>query len=1175
MAVIPFPGTLPLLNRVLACFLGAQSVDKAVGEVLELVGSRFGVSRVYIFENEEDPRYLSNTYEWCNDGIAPCKDMLQHIAFEEIGDYYARFDADGFWVVPNVADLEEGPVRELLVKQDIRSMLQVLLLHNDRPFGMIGFDDCACCCREWSSEEAEFLTTLARVVAVFVLNSRSESRSRQYRELALHCINEMDAYIYVVDAETHDLMLFNNKIKKLEPNLKVGDKCYKHLIGRQDTPCDFCPVHVWRKDPQKTRCCFKYHNHRYNIWAEICGSVFEWFDGRPVCFMCATDITEKVHNERRLEKMVFTDDLTGIGNKRRYEQSGPEMVDQAREEGECLAFIHLTLENLHRINTLRGRKRGDRVLQLFVEECSRVIPGKALFARIRGNDFVILAPFAASQGRGWIQSLASRILSESTQAAVSAAAGTALGLHLGIAVFPWDGSTFAELDRNAVVSLSESTSLREPVAFYDAETAAAALERERLLRDLPGALTSGQLEVFHQPKLHMGTSRIVGTEALVRWRHPELGLLTGGKFIPPAEELDAISEIDDWVLEEVCRQIRDLQDRGCEVVPVSVNFSPDRFYRDDIVERVAGLLERYGVAPDLLEIELTERLALADIEKAVATMRRFRNLGVKMSIDDFGTGYSSLSYLRLLPFDVIKLDRAFTNDLERDPCTQDIVRSVVSLAHRLRAILVFEGIETAEQLSMAKAVGCDWVQGFFTGKPMPVGDLEQLLRDQGGSASSPAPVGKWRRFVGVGAFAAATLVAGYGGFLLSGSRGGILLHCGGAALGVLAAAAGLALWRRHIRRRQIDDHVLQEMVHVCREVWRGNEKAMFPVQSKGRLGELAGVLQTLADKIRDGGEALRQCESDLCAVQAELREQHEKYRIISGTMGRVVWELDLQNRTLEFSPNIEELYGHSRLQYRYPEELGIVIHPSDVDSMQSAIETAIVGDVKSFGAEVRFLEKNGEYVWIRVNGGVIYDEQKGRPDMLLGMFTELESYKNAGRIAEDDKTDMLTGLKTRLAGKAELNERLPALGGAGLFTLLDIDDFSGVGRRYGRVCADSVLEEAARRLSDFAGPEDVVFRYSKDIFGLFRPEGDPVRAESFMDDLLCELASPYTHHSLEVKLSWTAGVTGPRTDDTAADITERAFVVLKKAKREARGRFLTDVPHETPDRNRPSGSCMG
>ncbi len=1167
MAVIPLSGTLPLLNRVLACFLGAQSVHKAIDEVLALVGRHFDVSRVYIFENEEDPHYFSNTYEWCNDGIAPCRDMLQHIPFEEIGDYYARFDADGFWVVPDVEELEAGPVRDLLVKQDIRSMLQAVLQHNDHTFGMIGFDDCTCYRREWSSEEAEFLTALARMVAVFVLNSRSESLSRQYRELALHCINEMDAYIYVVDVETHNLMLFNNKLKKLEPNLRVGDKCYKHLIDRQDVPCDFCPIHIWRKDPQKTRCCFKYYNHRYNIWSEICGSIFEWFDGRPVCFMCGTDITEKLHYEQQLEKMVFTDDLTGIGNKRRYEQSGPEMVELARREDECLAFIHLTLENLHRINTLRGRKRGDRVLQLFVKECSRVIPGKALFARIRGNDFVILAPFAASQGRGWIQSLASRILSESTQSAVSAAAGTVLGLHLGIAVFPWDGETFAELDRNAVVSLSESVSLREPVAFYDAKTAAAALERERLLRDLPDALASGQLEVFHQPKLHMGTSRIVGTEALVRWRHPELGLLTGGKFIPPAEELDAISEIDDWVLEEVCRQIHDLQERGCEVVPVSVNFSPDRFYRDDIVERVAGLLERYGVAPELLEIELTERLALADIDKAVSTMRRFRNLGVKMSIDDFGTGYSSLSYLRLLPFDVIKLDRAFTNDLERDPCTQDIVRSVVSLAHRLRAILVFEGIETAEQLSMAKAIGCDWVQGFFTGRPMPVSDLEHLLRGQGGISSSSAFADKWRRVVRVGAFASAVPAAGYGAFLLSGSQGSILLHCCGAALGVLAAVTGLALWRRYLRRHQFDDQVLQEMVHACREVWRGNEKAVFPVQSEGRLGELAGVLQTLADKIRDGGEALRRCESDLCAVQVELREQHEKYRIISGTLGRVVWELNLQNRILEFSSNIEELYGHSRLQYRYPEELGIIIHPADVDSMQAAIETAIVGDVKSFAAEVRFLEKNGEYVWIRVNGGVIYDEQKGRPDMLLGMFAELESYKNAGRTAEGDKTDMLTGLKTRLAGKAELNERLPALAGTGLFVLLDIDDFSGVGRTYGRVCADSVLEEAARRLSRFAGPNDVVFRYSKDVFGLFKPEENPAQAESFMDELLRELALPYTHHSLEVELSWTAGVTGPYPGDTAADITERAFVVLRKAKREARGRFLTDLPQRGPDRD--------
>jgi EAL domain-containing protein (putative c-di-GMP-specific phosphodiesterase class I) len=299
---------------------------------------------------------------------------------------------------------------------------------------------------------------------------------------------------------------------------------------------------------------------------------------------------------------------------------------------------------------------------------------------------------------------------------------------MGVAAWPSDGADEAALMRHADIAMYRAKELgRNTYQFYSSAMNARTLERLRLESELRHALERDEFVLHYQPQVALDSGRIVGMEALLRWNHPELGMVPPDQFIGLAEETGLIVAIGDWVLRTACAQNQRWQRAGYPGLRVAVNLSARQFAAQDLASSIRAVLEATGLAADCLDIELTESSLMADVDSAVASMHELKALGVQLSIDDFGTGYSSLAYLKRFPIDVLKIDKSFVRDVMADPADAAIVTSIIALAHNLKLHVIAEGVETAEQLVYLRQHGCDDVQGYYFSRPVPAAAFERLL----------------------------------------------------------------------------------------------------------------------------------------------------------------------------------------------------------------------------------------------------------------------------------------------------------------------------------------------------------------------------------------------------------------------------------------------------------------
>jgi EAL domain-containing protein (putative c-di-GMP-specific phosphodiesterase class I) len=303
-----------------------------------------------------------------------------------------------------------------------------------------------------------------------------------------------------------------------------------------------------------------------------------------------------------------------------------------------------------------------------------------------------------------------------------------MSASIGLSVFPEDGTDAETLLKNADAAMYRAKEAgRGNYQFYAAQMNARGSERLTLESDLRRAIERGELELHYQPKLDLRSQRIVGVEALLRWRHPTLGLVSPAVFVPIAEETRIIESIGRWALEAACNAARDWQDRGLPPVQMSVNLSPHQLNCPTLLSDVKAALQSSGLDPALLELEITESAMMNNPEQAAALMQQIRMLGIGLAIDDFGTGYSSLSYLRRFPLSTVKIDRSFVHDLSQDKDAQALTDGIITLAHGLRMKVVAEGVETVEQLEYLKVRGCDEIQGYWLCRPVPAEELCKFM----------------------------------------------------------------------------------------------------------------------------------------------------------------------------------------------------------------------------------------------------------------------------------------------------------------------------------------------------------------------------------------------------------------------------------------------------------------
>jgi diguanylate cyclase (GGDEF)-like protein/PAS domain S-box-containing protein len=457
-------------------------------------------------------------------------------------------------------------------------------------------------------------------------------------------------------------------------------------------------------------------------------------DGIPVRYASVFhDITEQRQANARIQYLAFHDALTGLPNRALFQDRLVHAVDRARREGKRLSVTFIDLDGFKEINDSLGHDVGDLLLQEVAQRIrTRLRRGADTVARLGGDEFVVLMEDLKDVEH--CACLAGEIIEDLAAPFQLRDHPVRVGASVGMAFFPEDGGEALELMKHADTAMYAAKASGKGVyRFFQPEMLENLNQRIKLETDLRHAIERGALELHYQPKICVTDGKLRGVEALVRWPHPEHGLVMPQDFIPIAEETGLIVSLGNWVLAEACRQAAAWRNRGLDIT-VAVNVSARQIAKDRLVDRVAGLLAEHGLPASALQIELTETALLTAPELATETLDRLREMGVVIAIDDFGTGYSSLARMRRLPIDLVKIDRSFIENMDNDAKDAEVVRTIVALAKALGLDIIAEGVESQRQSQILHDSGCTVCQGYYFARPKSVAQLESWLAEDGGRA---------------------------------------------------------------------------------------------------------------------------------------------------------------------------------------------------------------------------------------------------------------------------------------------------------------------------------------------------------------------------------------------------------------------------------------------------------
>jgi diguanylate cyclase (GGDEF)-like protein/PAS domain S-box-containing protein len=458
------------------------------------------------------------------------------------------------------------------------------------------------------------------------------------------------------------------------------------------------------------------------------------FDGRDGFLVAVVDITERRKAEARVAHMAHHDGLTGLANRVMYQERLNQALRQATSgAGGGVAVLCIDLDLFKNVNDSFGHPMGDRLLTMVAGRMRGNVRSSDLVARLGGDEFAIV--LAGEITPNDANDFALRLIHTLSEPYDMDGIEIVIGASIGIALSPGDGDNSEELMRNADMALYRAKNDGGGVHhFFEREMDLQAQKRRDMEIDLRRAFANGEFELHYQPLVDLAADRITGFEALLRWRHPEKGMISPADFIPVAEDIGLIITLGEWVLRKACVEAATWP----ADIKIAVNLSPVQFRNRNLVQVVIAALAYSGLSPLRLELEITESLFLAETEANIALLHQLRALGVRISMDDFGTGYSSLSYLRSFPFDKIKIDRSFVKDLVGRPDCVAIVRAISGLGRSLNITTTAEGVETVDQLDWLRAEGCNEVQGFLFSAARPASEIAELLARFGNEASKAA-----------------------------------------------------------------------------------------------------------------------------------------------------------------------------------------------------------------------------------------------------------------------------------------------------------------------------------------------------------------------------------------------------------------------------------------------------
>ncbi len=572
-----------------------------------------------------------------------------------------------------------------------------------------------------------------------VIGTISDISARKQAEAELHLAAEVFARcaeaILITDRENRIISVNRafTEITGYQPEDVIGQNPRILSAGRQGQAfyqamwaalhtCGYWRGEIWNR---------RKNGRIYPEWLSI--SVVREPSGQISRYIAIfTDISDSKQAAERMQYLSTHDALTGLANLAQLQESLEQAIAKARAQHDHLSLISLSLNHLHETNQRLGHAAGDLLLKLTADRLQQLVPADNLVSRQSGEQFHILLYGMDIAGTRLI---AQTILEQLSH--FDLLDGTALEVFpcVGISLYPEHGTDAASLLKNADVAMFHLIeSRRHGMQFYGPEMNAGALQQMTLENSLRQALAQEELQIHFQPLYDLKSNRIVSAEALLRWKHPEMDMVSPTLFIELAEESGVIIPIGEWMMQRICRQLHDWQTAGLRTVPISVNLSPQQFRQPELSRQIENLLKKNSINPFFIEIEITENTLTENLDESSQIIRQLKKGGIRVNVDDFGTGRSSLAHLKRFHIDKLKIDPSFIANLLDDADDSAIVRGMISMAHSMRIEVVAEGVETQKQLDFLKAINCDQAQGFFYSEALAAEDFSRLLANTGTTA---------------------------------------------------------------------------------------------------------------------------------------------------------------------------------------------------------------------------------------------------------------------------------------------------------------------------------------------------------------------------------------------------------------------------------------------------------
>jgi len=468
--------------------------------------------------------------------------------------------------------------------------------------------------------------------------------------------------------------------------------------------------------------------------------IFDELDTPVLMLGVVQDISQLKKAEEEIRFLAFYDGLTGLANRRLFMDRMDQAIIDSERNNKHFALLFLDLDNFKRINDTLGHHIGDSLLKKVATKIKNSIRKSdsatrtskqteienAVIARLGGDEFIILVTDLNGPESAAI--IANRLLDKISEVYNLDGHDVSITTSIGISVFPEDGTQADVLLKNADTAMYHAKDEgKNTYQFFTESMNHAVLEKFSIDRDLRKALQRNELVLYYQPQIDMCTRKIVGAEALIRWHHPNRGMIPPGKFIPIAEETGVIIDINKWVLCEACHQAEQWRKEGYHPITIAINLSGYKLATQNIIQSLESILEETQFDAKNIEIEITENVLMHDTEETVSILNEIKNLNLSIAMDDFGTGYSSLSYLTTFPVDTIKIDRSFVMDCTAENNNPIIIKAIIAMGHSLGKKIVAEGIETEKQYHLLKELGCDEAQGYYFGHPVPAEEFNRLI----------------------------------------------------------------------------------------------------------------------------------------------------------------------------------------------------------------------------------------------------------------------------------------------------------------------------------------------------------------------------------------------------------------------------------------------------------------